>query len=53
MLYKAARQSYQSVANDTMDPFLGPGGGDAMMKAAQKTCGLDRLLEIERRTMKG
>ena len=35
------------------DPFLGPGGGDAMMKAAQKTCGLDRLLEIERRTMKG
>jgi methylisocitrate lyase len=52
-MYKAARQSYQCLANDTMDPFLGPGGGDAMMKAAQKTCGLDRLLEIERRTMKG
>jgi methylisocitrate lyase len=52
-MYKAARQSYECLANDTMDPFLGPGGGDAMMKAAQKTCGLDRLLEIERRTMKG
>ena len=32
------------------NPFA---GADAMMKAAQKTCGLDRLLEIERRTMKG
>ena len=35
-----------------MDPFLGPGGADKEMKAAQETCGLDRLLEIERRTMK-
>jgi hypothetical protein len=36
-----------------MDPFLGPGGADREMKAAQRTTGLDRLLEIERRTMKG
>jgi hypothetical protein len=36
-----------------MDPFLGPGGADKEMKAAQRTTGLDRLLEIERRTMKG
>jgi hypothetical protein len=51
-MYKAVRQSYECLANDKPDPFLGPGGGDAMMKAAQATCGLDRLLEIERRTMK-
>jgi 2-methylisocitrate lyase-like PEP mutase family enzyme len=51
-MYKAARQSYLCLAQDKLDPFLGAGGGDAMMKAAQKTCGLDRLLEIERRTMK-
>jgi len=52
-MYKAVRQSYECLAQDKPDPFLGPGGGDAMMKAAQATCGLDRLLEIERRTMKG
>ena len=52
-MYKAARQSYECLAQDKPDPFLGPGGGDAMMKAAQATCGLDKLLEIETRTMKG
>jgi 2-methylisocitrate lyase-like PEP mutase family enzyme len=51
-MYKAARQSYECLAQDKTDPFLGPGGADAQMKAAQATCGLDRLLEIERRTMK-
>ena len=51
-MYKAVKQSYECLAQDKPDPFLGPGGGDAMMKAAQATCGLDRLLEIERRTMK-
>jgi methylisocitrate lyase len=51
-MYKAARQSYLCLAQDKPDPFLGSGGADAMMKDAQKTCGLDRLLEIERRTMK-
>jgi methylisocitrate lyase len=51
-MYKAVRQSYLSLAEDKMDPFLGPGGAEQQMKAAQDTCGLDRLLEIERRTMK-
>jgi len=51
-MYKAVRQSYLSLAQDKMDPFLGPGGAEQQMKAAQDTCGLDRLLEIERRTMK-
>jgi 2-methylisocitrate lyase-like PEP mutase family enzyme len=51
-MYKAVKQSYECLAADKPDPFLGSGGGDAMMRAAQATCGLDRLLEIERRTMK-
>lgn len=46
-------QSYECLAQDRMDPFLGPGGADKEMKAAQRTAGLERLLEIERRTMKG
>lgn len=52
-MVKAVRQSYQCLAEGRIDPFLGPGGADREMKAAQKTCGLDRLLEIERRTMAG
>jgi 2-methylisocitrate lyase-like PEP mutase family enzyme len=51
-MYKAIRQSYQCLAEGLMDPFLGPGGADKAMKGAQETCGLDRLLQIERRTMK-
>jgi 2-methylisocitrate lyase-like PEP mutase family enzyme len=52
-MVKAVRQSYECLAQDTMDPFLGPGGAEKEMKAAHKVTGLDRLLEIERRTMKG
>jgi len=51
-MVKAVRQSYLCLAQDRMDPFLGPGGAEKEMKAAQDTCGLPRLLEIERRTMK-
>ena len=51
-MVKAVRQSYQCLAQGRMDPFLGPGGADKEMKAAQDTCGLERLLQIERRTMK-
>jgi len=50
---KAVRQSYECLANDTLDPFLGRGGAEREMKAAQQTAGLDALLDIERRTMKG
>jgi 2-methylisocitrate lyase-like PEP mutase family enzyme len=52
-MVKAVRQSYQCLAQGKMDPFLGPGGADKEMKAAQETCGLDQLLAIERRTMTG
>jgi len=51
-LYKAVKQSYECLARGEIDPFLGKGGADVQMKAAHKTTGLDRLLEIERRTMK-
>jgi len=52
-MVKAVRGSYEHLANDTMDPFLGPGGAEREMKAAHRTTGLEGLLEIERRTMKG
>src|SRR6266581_639052 len=52
-MVKAVRQSYECRAQDTMDPFAGPGGAEKEMKAAHQVTGLDRLLEIERRTMKG
>jgi hypothetical protein len=51
-MIKAVRQSYECLAQGRMDPFLGPGGADKEMKAAQATTGLERLLQIERRTMK-
>ncbi|MGP0092462.1 MAG: oxaloacetate decarboxylase [Xanthobacteraceae bacterium] len=52
-MVKAVRQSYEHLAKDSLDPFLGRGGVEREMKAAQKTAGLEALLEVERRTMKG
>ena len=52
-MYKAVRQSYECLSQGRIDPFLGPGGAEKDMKAAQETCDLSRLLRIERRTMKG
>jgi 2-methylisocitrate lyase-like PEP mutase family enzyme len=51
-MHKAVRQSYDYLASGELDPFLGKDGAEREMKAAQATTGLDRLLEIERRTMK-
>jgi methylisocitrate lyase len=51
-MHKAVKQSYASLANDTLDPFLGRGGAEAEMKEAHKTCDLARYLAIEKRTMK-
>ena len=39
-MMKAVRQSYECLANDTVDPFLGVGGADQEMKAAQNACDL-------------
>ncbi len=46
------RQSYECLAQDKLAPFRGAGGAEKEMKAAHKVTGLERLLEIERRTMK-
>ena len=51
-MHKALKQSYECLARDTLDPFLGRGGAEQEMKEAHKTCDLARFLEIEKRTMK-
>ncbi len=50
-MYKAIRQSMECLAEDKLDPFLGPGGADAEMKRAHRTTRLDAMLDVERRTM--
>jgi hypothetical protein len=40
------------LAQGKIDPFIGKGNVEKEMKAAAATAGLERLLEIERRTMK-
>lgn len=50
-IVKAVRQSYESLAQGEVDPFLGKGGAQAEMKAAQDLSELGRLVDIERRTM--
>lgn len=51
-MVKAVRQSYECLAQGKIDPFIGKGNVEKEMKAAQRTTGLEQLLEIERRTMK-
>ena len=48
--YKAVRQSYECLAKDEVDPFLGKGGVTPQMKRAHETSGLPKMLEIEKRT---
>ena len=52
-MHKAVKQSYECLAQGKLDPFLGRGGAEKEMKAAQETCDFPRYLDIERRTMKG
>jgi methylisocitrate lyase len=49
-MYKAVRQSYEALARGEVDPLLGKGGAVTEMKRAHETTGLQRLLEIEKRT---
>jgi 2-methylisocitrate lyase-like PEP mutase family enzyme len=51
-MHKAVKQSYDCLAQGKPDPFLGRGGAEKEMKAAQETCDFPRFLDIERRTMK-
>ena len=52
-MHKAVKQSYECLAKDLLDPFLGRGGAEREMKEAHKTYDLDRYLAIEQRTKKG
>jgi methylisocitrate lyase len=52
-MYKAVRQSYECLARDELDPFLGKGGVGQQLKAAHATCGLAQWLEVERNTTGG
>jgi len=49
-MYTAVRQSYRALAEGALDPLLGEGGANKAMKQAHRTTGLDRMLEIEKRT---
>lgn len=49
-MYKAVRQSYECLAKDEIDPFLGKGGASRQMKLARESCRLEQMLEVERRT---
>lgn len=50
-MYKAIRQSYECLAAGTIDPLLGRGGTVTAMQDARKTAGLDKWLDIEKKTM--
>src|SRR5579862_8992788 len=52
-MHKAVKQSYECLAQGRLDPFLGKGGAEKEMKAAQATTDFPRFLDIERRTMQG
>jgi methylisocitrate lyase len=51
-MMKAVRLSYEALAQGKPNPFMAKGEVEREMKAAMAVTGLDRLLEIERRTMK-
>jgi hypothetical protein len=51
-MHKAVRQSYECLAQGKLDPFLGRGGAEKEMRAAQATSDFPRYLAIEKRTMK-
>ncbi len=49
-MYKAVRQSYECLARDEIDPFLGKGGASQQMKLARDSCRLQEMLAVEKRT---
>ena len=50
-MYKAVKQSYQALYANEVNPYMGRGGVRANMLEAHQTCDLEKLVEIERRTM--
>ena len=52
-MHKAVRQSYECMARDELDPFMGKGGVGRQLKLAHATCGLEALLAVEKNTTGG
>jgi methylisocitrate lyase len=49
--HKALRQCYAALAANEPDPLLGTGGNKSEERIVHETIGLERMLEIERRTV--
>lgn len=49
-MYKAVKESYDSLANDVPNPYMAPGEVGRQMKAAHATCRLQDMIDIERNT---
>ena len=50
-MHRALAQTYASLAKFELDPAFGPGGADREMKRVYQTVDLERLLDVERRTV--
>ena len=50
-MHRALRQTYAHLAASTLDPAFDEGGAEGEMQRVYKTVELERLLEIERRTV--
>jgi 2-methylisocitrate lyase-like PEP mutase family enzyme len=50
-MHRALKQTYAALAECKLDTAFGAGGAEAEMKAVYETVGLEKLLEIERRTV--
>jgi methylisocitrate lyase len=49
-MYKAVKESYECLANDTPNPYMAPGEVGRQMKAAHATSRLQDLIDVERAT---
>lgn len=50
-MHRALRQTYEALATRRLDPAFAGSGAESEMKAVHRTVGLEKLLEIERRTV--
>jgi 2-methylisocitrate lyase-like PEP mutase family enzyme len=50
-MHRALKQTYAALASGTIDPAFGEGGAETELEDVFKTVGLEKLLDIERRTV--
>lgn len=50
-IHRAVRDTYAALAAGVVDPIWGPGGAEPELDRVKQTVGLEKLLEIERRTV--